>query len=114
MFGLARDQRLWMTSAIEQEIGGEISRDVISHRLRSIHDGIDNAVGKSGHRHAQGIDRLLLCRPFASNHIRDLVRRDGDNASRGCSDWLAVKPDGKSAVCLDDVNNGIKALALRC
>ncbi len=51
-----RDQRVGMPGAIEQQIGLKIFREILFDGFDPVDHGIDDAVGKSRHRHGQGID----------------------------------------------------------
>ena len=89
MRGFARDQRLGMAGAIEQQIRAEVFCDILGHRIDAVAD-LGDAIGKARQRHGQGIDGLALRIPFRRNGLCDPARRRHDVAAGGRADRLAV------------------------
>ena len=97
MRGFARDQRLGMAGAIEQQIRAEIFCDIVGHGIDAVGD-LGDAVGKARQRHGQGIDGLALRIPFGGDRFRDGADRRDDLAAGRRADRLAVQRDGKPAI----------------
>ena len=112
MRGFARDQRLGMAGAVEQQIGAEIFGDVLGHGIDAIGD-LGDAVGKARQRHGQGIDGLALRIPFRGDRFRDGIGRRDDLTAGGRADRLAVQRDGKAATRRGDAGFLVEPLALR-
>ena len=111
--GFPGNQRLRMAGAIEQEIGAEIFRDVVGDGFDPVDHGIGDAVCKSGQRHRQRIDDLLLRIPFCNDAIGYLpIRRNQRTAGRR-ADRLVVERDGKAIRRLGHAGMGVKAPAAR-
>ena len=111
MRGLARDQRLGMAGAIEQQIGAEIFCDIVGHGVDAVGD-LGDAVGKARQRHGQGGDGLALRIPFGGDRFRDGAGRRHDVAAGWRADRLAVERDGKAAVGWRDAGLLVEPLAL--
>ena len=111
MRGFARDQRLGMAGAIEQQIRAEIFCDILGHGIDAVAD-LGDAVGKARQRHGQGIDGLALRIPFGGDRFRDGADRRHDMAAGGRADRLAVQRDGKPAIGRGRAGLLVEALAL--
>ncbi len=113
MRGLARDQRLGMAGAIEQQIGLEVFRHVLGDCVDPVDHGVNDTVGKPGHRHRQGIDELFLRLPLGDDGASDLLARYDQLAAGRRADRLVIQRDGESDRCLGDGDARVKALPPR-